>query len=83
MSEKEIGKITHWYDKIGVAVVKLSGSLKVGDQIKIRRGDEEFDCTVESMQIDHEDVKSAKKGNEAAIKLPQKAKEGAAIYLAE
>lgn len=83
MPEKKVGKITHWYDKLGVAVVKLSGSLKVGDQVKVRRGNEEFDATVESMQIDHEDVKSAKKGDEAAIKLPQKTKEGAAIYLAE
>ena len=83
MPDKEIGKITHWYDKIGVAVVKLTGSLKVGDQIKVRRGDEKFDCRVESMQIDHEDVKSAKKGDEAAIKLPQKTKEGADIFLVE
>ncbi|MBI2669855.1 MAG: hypothetical protein HYX20_01785 [Candidatus Yanofskybacteria bacterium] len=81
MPEKEIGEITHWYDKIGVAVVKLAGSLKVGDQIKVRRGDEEFDATIESMQIDHKDVQSAQKGDEAAIKLPQKSKEGAAIYL--
>ena len=83
MPEKEIGKITHWYDKIGVAVVKLTGSLKVGAQIKIRRGDEEFDTTVESMQIDHENVKSTKKGDEAAIKLQQKTKEGAIVYIAD
>ena len=83
MPEKEVGKVTHWYDKIGVAVVDLSGSLKVGDQIKVRRGDEEFETAVESIQIDHEPVKSAKKGDEAAIKLPQKTKEGATIYLVE
>lgn len=83
MTEKEIGKVTHWYDKIGVAVVKLSGPLKVGDQIKIRRGDVESDDTVGSMQIDHEDVKSGKKGDEVAIKLNHKAKEGSVICPAE
>jgi len=81
MEEKEVGKVTHWYDKIGVAVVKLTNSLKVGDQIKVRRGEEEFDETVASMQIDHKEVKSGKKGDEIAIKLSQKTKEGAAIYL--
>lgn len=83
MPEKEIGKITHWYDKIGVAVVKLTGTLKAGDKIKVRRGEEEFETEVESMQIEHENVESAKKGDEAAIKLPQKTKEGAAVYLVE
>lgn len=83
MAEKEIGKVTHWYDKIGVAVVKLSGTLKVGDQIKIKRADIESEDTVASMQIDHADVKSGKKGDEVAIRLSQKAKEGSVISLAE
>lgn len=83
MAEKEIGKVTHWYDKISVAVVKLSGTLKVGDQIKIKHGDIESEEAVASMQIDHADVKSGKKGDEVAIKLNQKAKEGSVISLAE
>lgn len=82
MPEKEVGKVTHWYDKIGVAVVRLSAPLKVGDAIKVRRGEEEFDATVESMQLDHEAVKSGKKGDEVAIKLPQQAKEGSLIFKA-
>lgn len=80
MAEKEIGKVTHWYDKIGVAVVKLSGSLKTGDQVKVRHGEREFEAPIESMQIDHKPVESAKKGDEAAIKFPEQAKEGAKIY---
>ena len=80
MPEKEIGKVTHWYDKIGVAVVKLTGSLKVGDAVKVRHGEKEFDATVESMQLDHEAIKSGKKGDEVAIKLPQQAKEGAVVF---
>ncbi|MDO8590333.1 MAG: hypothetical protein Q7R69_03645 [bacterium] len=81
--KKELGKVTHWYDKIGVGVVKMAGSLKVGDRIKVSHGDEEFDCAVESMQIEHESVESAKKGDEAAIKFPQKAKEGSIVSPAE
>lgn len=81
MEEKEVGKVIHWYDKAEVAVVRLSGSLKIGDRIKVRRGGEEFDESVSSMEINHESVSSAKKGEEVAIKLSQKAKEGAIVWL--
>ena len=81
--EKPLGVVTHWYDKIGVAVVKLSGKLSIGDKIKIKRGEEEFEETVVSLQIDHKDVTAAKKGDDAAMKLQSKAKEGAEIYLSK
>ena len=81
MPKKEVGKVTHWYDKIGVAVVKLSGALKVGDSVKIEHGKVEFDDIVSSMQIDHKAVTSGKKGAEVAIKISQKAKEGSTIYI--
>lgn len=80
MADKPIAKIIHWYDKIGVAVIKLNGTLKMGDSIKITRGEDEFEDTVTSMQIDHKEVKSAKKNDEVAIKLSQTTKQGALIY---
>ncbi len=76
---KEIGKVTHWYDKISVAVIKLSAPLKVGDTVQVKRGETEFEETINSLQIDHKDVKSAKKGDEVAKKLSEKAKEGSVI----
>lgn len=78
---KEIGVITHWFDKINVAVIKLNGSVKKGDKIKISKGDIEFEEIIDSMQIDHKDVNSAKKGDDVAIKLSEEAKEGAIVYL--
>lgn len=81
MEEKEVGKVIHWYDKASVAVVRLSGPLKTGDWIRVRRGEEEFNESVSSMQINHEGVASAKEGEEVAIKLSQKTKEGAVVYL--
>jgi len=80
---KELGKVTHWYDKAGVAVVKLSSSLKVGDSIKLKKGDQELEDSVASMQVDHKEVTSGKKGEEVAIKLSQKAKEGTTLYSAD
>lgn len=82
-TEKEIGEVTHWYDKISVAVIKLTGALKKGDTIKVKRSEEEFEETIASMQIDREDVDSAKKGDEVAVQLSQKTKEGAVVYKVE
>lgn len=83
MAEKQVGTVTHWYDKLGVAVVKLSGKLAKGARIKVKKGTEEFEDTVSSLQIDHKDVDAAKKGDDAAMKLSQRAKEGSGVFLAE
>lgn len=80
---KQIGKVTHYYDKAMVALIKLEGGIKVGDEVKFVKGDEEFAQTVESMQIEHEQIKSAKKGQEAAVKVNQPAKEGALVFKAQ
>ncbi|HEY4497497.1 MAG TPA: hypothetical protein VJC20_01940 [Candidatus Paceibacterota bacterium] len=79
MEEKEVGKVIHWYDKIGVAVVKLSDTLTTGDKIKVKRGENEAEDSVLSMQVDHKDVPSAKAGDEVAVKISGKAKEGACV----
>ena len=81
--DNPIGKVVHWYDKLGVAVVKLNKTLKVGDQIKVKRGDEEFTDAVTSMQLDHKPVNAGKKGEEVAVKVSKQAKEGAEVYVAE
>lgn len=77
----KIGKVTHFYDKIGVAVVELDGTLSVGDKIKFNRGGEDlFEETVESMQIEHDKVESAGKGQIIGLKTTQEVKEGAEVY---
>lgn len=78
--EKLVGKITHYYPKVGVAVVKAKGTIKIGDKIKVKKGEEEFEQSVESMQIDYKDIKSAKKGQEIGLKVNQKVKEGWEVY---
>ncbi len=78
---KKVGKVTHYYGKIGVAIIDLSGTLKVGDRIKFENG-AEMEQTVDSMQIEHEQVESAKKGDMVGLKVDQKVHEGATVYLA-
>lgn len=81
--EKPIGEVVHWYDKLGVAVVKLAGALKIGDKIKIKRGEEEFEDSVASLQFDHQPIESGKEGQEVAVKLSKPAKEGANLFKAD
>jgi len=83
-NEKPLGKVTHYYDKAMVAIIKLiGGGLKIGDAVKFVKGENEFTQNIESMQIEHETLKSAKKGQEVAIKVSQPAKEGTLVYKTE
>jgi len=78
--EKLVGKITHYFPKVGVAVVKLEDNLKVGDRIRLKKGEKEFEQTVESMQVEHKNIREAKKGEEIGLKVDQKVKQGWEIY---
>ena len=78
---KKVGTVDHYYGKIGVATVKLSGTLKVGDRIKIKDGENEFEQTVSSMQVEHKKVEEAKKGEVIGLEVAGKAREGAIVNL--
>jgi len=72
MPEKEIGVITHYYGKIGVGIIQLSDTLKVGDTIHIKGHATDFTQTVSSMQIEHQNVQEAKAGDLVGLKVEQK-----------
>ena len=79
--EKLIGKITHYFSNIEVAVIELSAPLKTGDTIRIIGGQEtDFEQEVGSMQINHEEVKSAKKSDSVGMKVNEKVHEGYKVY---
>ena len=81
--DNPIGKVTHYYDKLGVAIVDLtSGGLKVGDQVKFKRGEEEFTQGVESLQVEHSQVDSIKSGDSFGLKVNRPAKPGTLVFLA-
>lgn len=80
MADTKVGVITHYYDKIGVGIVKVGGVLKVGDTIKIVGKNGEFTQAVSSIQVEHQDVTSAKKGDEVGIKMDQPVKEKDEVF---
>lgn len=80
MADQPAGKIIHYYDKIGVAVVEVKKPLKVGEEIKISGHDQEFTQKIESMQIEHEKIQAAEKGQTVGFKVDQHVKENDLIF---
>lgn len=81
--DKEIGKVIHYFDKAMVAVIRLTDDLKAGDAVKFVHGDQEFTQTVGSIEVEHQKIDSGKAGDEVAVKVEQRAKEGTKVYKVE
>ncbi len=78
----QIGKVTHYYDKIGVAVVSVMNQpLKVGDTVKVSGHDKEFTQTLDSLQVEHKQVDEVPVGESCGVKLKEPVKEGDFFYL--
>ena len=76
----EIGKVTHFFNKISVAVVELKAPLAVGDHIVIKGPTTNFEQTVESMQIEHENIERAEAGQSIGLKVAQRVREKDIVY---
>jgi len=80
---KLIGKVTHYFGNIGVAVIELADPLNAGDTVRIVGGEVDFEQKVESMEVEHEKVEKAKKGDSVGVKVDQKVRDGYKVYLIE
>lgn len=69
--ELEIGKVIHYYNHLGVAVLTLEEGLKLGDKIHIIGHATDFTQRVTSMEVDHHSVLWVKPGDNMAIKVIQ------------
>ncbi len=78
--KKLVGKVTHYYGKIGVAVIELEDELRIGDEISIEGKTTNFRQKVESMQIEHKPVEIAKAGSSIGLKVGEKVREGDRVY---
>lgn len=83
MSEEdivEIGRITHFFSKINVAVIELKAPLKVGDTIVVKGPTTDFQQVVESMQIEHNNVQTGEAGQSIGLKVIQRVRETDMVY---
>ena len=83
MSEEdvvEIGRITHFFYKISVAVIELKAPLKVGDTIVVKGPTTDFRQVVESMQIENKNVQTGEAGQSIGLKVIQRVRETDVVY---
>jgi putative protease len=76
----EVGHISHFFSKISVAVVDLRTPLTVGDKIAIKGPTTDFEQTVDSMQIEHQNVQRAEPGQSIGLKVTQQVREKDTVY---
>jgi hypothetical protein len=78
--ELEVGKVSHVFDRIGVAAIVLTGDLSVGDTIHTKGHVSDFTSVVEAMQVEHESIQKAKAGDQVGIKVTQRAHEHDKVF---
>jgi putative protease len=76
----EVGHITHFFSKINVAVLELTAPLSVGDRILVKGPATDFEQVVESMQIEHANIPTAKAGQSVGLKMAEHARERDVVY---
>ena len=79
--ETKIGKVTHYFKHINVAVLDLSAELKVGDTVRFLGHSADFNQTIDSMEIEHQKVQSAGPKKEVALKTIQPVHEGTDVLI--
>ncbi len=78
--EDPIGKVTHYFGHIGAAAVQLTGPLAVGDRIHVKGHTTDFSQTVDSLEVEHQEVSKAGPGDDVAFKVTDKARVGDQVF---
>lgn len=82
MTEKKIGNITHYYNNLHVATVRITdGELHVGDLIHVDGHTSDFTQKVKSMELDHEPIEVAHEGDIVGIKIDEYVRENDTVYI--
>lgn len=83
MAKRLVGTVTHYFTNIGVAVIEVSDSIKIGDEISIEGATTNFTQKVESIQIDKQPIQEAKNGDAIGLKVVNRVREGDKVYVVE
>jgi len=78
--ESQVGSVTHFFKKIGVAIVELTDSLLVGDTIHISGHTTDLSQKVDSMQMEHQNVEKAEKGQTIGLKVTDEVREKDLVF---
>jgi putative protease len=79
--EVEVGRVSDYFARIGVAGIDLTGTLRVGDRIHIRGHTTDLEQVVESIQIERENVQEAGPDAKIGVKVPDRCRHGDHVYV--
>ena len=82
MPEVPIGEVTHYFSRVGVAVLNIRAPLRKGEWIRVRGHTTDLHQRIDSMEIEHQQVEEAKPGDGVAIKVSDRVRVGDSVYLA-
>ena len=83
MADKKVGKISHYYNHLGVAIIEVTSPFTVGDTLKFVRhgtGEELFQQAVSSIQEEHKQIEKTKKGQSVGVKVDKVVHEGVEVF---
>ena len=78
---KEVGRVSGYFSHVGVAAIKLSAALKVGDKVHIKGHTTDFETKIGSMQVEKKSLQKAKKKDHIGIKVPEKVRPNDQVLL--
>lgn len=78
--EKYIGQVTHYFSRIGVAVLELEDGLTVGDAVHITGHTTDFIQQVKSMEVEHQKLQAVGAGADVALEVEERVRKGDKIY---
>lgn len=79
--EKCIGKVSHYYGKLRVAIVDLADSLEVGQTVRFKGAHNDFSQEIKEMQYDHKNIDRGTKGQQVGVKVDQKVHENDQVFV--
>ena len=80
-TDKPVGEVTHYYSKLGVAIVKFNQDVPVGKNVTFQGATTDFSQNLDSMELDHKSVAMAPRGREVGLKAKDKVREGDKVFL--
>ena len=81
MEEIEIGRVSDYFAKIGVAGIEITnGELSIGDTIHIAGHTSDFTQVIESMQVESDQVEKTKTGDSIGIKVRERVRHNDKVY---
>lgn len=78
--QKQVGKITHYYNKIGVGVVEVAAAFSKGDNLLIGKIEPYLKQKATSMQLNRKRIEKTRKGQEIGLKVREKVRVGDKVF---